>query len=267
MVSFCDLSSFCGTLLYYRSKTKYMDQQFETIQPVNTEETPVEAESITPEKSSRVKPLIGLIVGIAVAIGGYFGYEYLQKPSVAVVNGTKITQAELQENIDMMTKSAEMQGIEVSDPAVATEIRSQALTNLVNNELLMGAARKAGMSTNEAAVKTAYDSLVTEVGGEEELKTRMESVGLTSETLMGNISDRLMVDEYIEAETEIENIIITDEEIETYLASVRTEGVTLPPLAEIRPQVEATLIAEKQQSIVDALIERLRAEGTIEIKG
>ncbi len=253
-----------GTLVYYRSKMKYMDQQFDTTETTSAPEVPETAPA--QKKSSMMKPLIALIVGIMVAGGGYFAYDYLNTPVVAVVNGTKITEAELKENVDMMTKSAEMQGANVSDETVAAEIRSQALTNLINNEILMGAAQRAGMSTNEAAVKTAYDSLVSEVGGEEELKTRMETVGLSSETLMGNISDRLMVDEYIEAETDIENITITDEEIETYLASVNTEGVTLPPLEEIRPQIEATLIMEKQQAMVDALIEKLRGEATIEIK-
>jgi Arc/MetJ family transcription regulator len=229
---------------------------------IATGETPTPKE----KRTTRFRPLIALLVGVAIAVGGYFGYERFNIPSVATVNGTKITEVELNENIDMMTKSAEMQGIDVSDPAITTEIRTQALTNLINNELLMSAARNAGVSTNEAAVKTAYDSLVTEVGGEEELKTRMESVGLTSETLMGNISDRLLVDQYIEAETDIKNITITDEEVETYLAGVTTEGVTLPPLEEIRPQIEATLIAEKQQQIVDALIEKLRSEASIEIK-
>jgi hypothetical protein len=245
-----------------------MNEHPDTIQatPNTPEHTPDVA--VTPKESfiSRFRPLIALLIGVAIAVGGYFGYERLTVPVVATVNGAKITETELNENIDMMTKSAEIQGIDVSDPAIVAEIRSQALTNLVNNELLMGAARSAGVSTNEAAVKTAYDSLVTEVGGEEELKSRMESVGLTSETLMGNISDRLLVDQYIEAETDIKDITITDEEIEAYLASVSTEGVTVPPLEEIRPQIEASLIAEKQQQIVDALIEKLRTEATIEMK-
>lgn len=264
---FCDISSFYGTLGYYRSKTKYMDPKNEITETVSSPEMPAEVVVETVQsKPSRKKQFIALIIGVIVAVGGYFGYEHFSVPSVAVVNGAKISEAELQENIDMMIKSAEQQGIDVTDPGIATEIRTQALTNLVNNELLMGAARKSGVRTNEAAIKTAYDSLVSEVGGEEELKTRMESVGLTSEILMGNIGDRLLVDQYIEAETDIKNIVITDAEITAYLASVNTEGVALPPLEEIRPQIEASLIAGKQQEIVDALIEKLRSEATIDLK-
>lgn len=204
----------------------------------------------------------GLILAILL------GYVYMTRINVdvaAVVNGGKILESEVQENVDMMTKSATLQGVDVTDPAVASEIRSQALENLINNELLIGAAQEAGLTANEAAVQTAYESLVTEVGGEEELKTRMETVGLTADTLMGNITDRLVVDQYIEKETDIEILTVSDEEITAYINSITTEGVTLPPLEEIKPQIEATLLAQKQQEVVDALIAKLRSEATIEI--
>ncbi len=235
--------------------------------PTAAPEVTVMPQSEQPESMfSKYKPFLALVLGIAISVGGYAAYDHYTEPIAAKVNGAKITQAELAESVQMMMKGAELQGIDVTDEAVRTEITSQALTNLINNELLLGAARKSGVSTNEAAVQTAYDSLVTEVGGEEELKSRMETVGLSLETLRGNIGDRLMVDEYIETETDIETITVTDEEITAYLSTIQTEGITLPPLEEIRPQIEASLIAERQQAIVDALIEKLRSEATIEIK-
>lgn len=231
-----------------------------------TPETPVTPEPTTPKRS--LKKIIGAVILIAIiGVLGYVGYTRMRVESVAVVNGTKITKVELDKNIAMMTKSAALQGIDVTDINVINEIKSQALTNLVNNELLKGAAQKAGLSTNEAAVKSAYDSLVSEVGGEDALKTRMESVGLTPDTLMGNINDRLVVDQYIESQTNIKDLTVTDDEIKAYLASVQTDGVELPPLEEIRPQIEATLLAQKQQKIVDELIEKLREEGQVTIIG
>jgi SurA N-terminal domain len=244
-----------------------MDQhhEVEATETSATQATPSAAAEVKSKRPSYLTAL-GLIGIIGIAGAGYVFYTRTQVPVVAVVNGTNITQEELDENVNMMKKSAELQGIDVSDAAVVTEIENQAIVNLINNELLLGAAKRAGLSTNEAAVQTAYEGLVSEFGSEEELKVRMESFGLTPEVLRGNITDRLIVDAYIEAETDIEEIEVTDAEVEGYLASATTEGVTLPPLEEIRPQIEATLIAERQQAIVDALIERLRSESTIEIK-
>ncbi len=242
-----------------------MEPQITTEQTPPVVMTPTEPTPLEGKKISRVH--IALIAGIIVGIAlGYFFYIRTNVDVAAVVNGSKITRAEVEENISMMTKSAELQGIDVTDPVVATEIKTQALENLINNELLLGAARESGATANEAAIQSAYDTLVSEVGGEELLKSRMETVGLTTDTLMGNISDRLMVDQYIETVTDIETISVSDEEITAYLASVATEGVTLPPLEEIKPQIESTLLAQKQQGIVDDLLAQLRSEATIEIK-
>ncbi len=222
----------------------------------------------TPAPTRRIpKHYLAFVGGLILALAiGYFFFIRTAADVAAVVNGTKITAAEVAESADMMTKSAELQGMDVSDPVVLEQIRAQALENLINNELLMGAARQSGVTANEASIQSAYDELVTQVGGEEELQTRMATVGLTTDTLMGNITDRLIVDQYIESSTDIETITVTDEEIQTYLNSIVTDGVELPPLEEIKPQIEATLLAEKQQTLVNDLIEKLRSEAKIEIR-
>ncbi len=231
-------------------------------------ETPVTQELMIPEapKKSRVRPLVAFLCGVLVSVGGYIAYDRMTVDAVAIVNGDTITQAELDESVELMKKSAEMQGADISDPAVVAELKTQALANLVNNELLMGAARRAGITANEASVQTAYDNLVAQVGGEDALKERMTTVGLTPEVLRVNIGDRLMVDAYIEAETDIENLAVTDEEIDAYIASITSEGVTLPPLGDIKGQIESSILGQKQEEVAKTLIEKLRGEAEIEIK-
>ncbi len=232
-----------------------------------TEATTITKELMIPEtpKSTRVRPLVAFLCGVLVSVGGYIAYDRMSVDAVAVVNDVKITRPDLDESVELMKKSAEMQGADVTDPAITAELRSQALTNLVNNELLMGAARRAGMTANEASVQTAYDNLVTQVGGEDKLKERMTAVGLTPEVLRGNISDRLMVDQYIEAETDIEDLTVTPEEIDSYIQSISSEGVTLPPLDDIKGQIEATILGQKQEEVANTLIEKLRGEAEIKI--
>ncbi len=229
-------------------------------------ETPSAGETAPVRKSYLKYVLLGIVV--AVASGALYNtYVKTHADAVAIVNGTRITQTELDENVAMMTKGAAAQGIDITSTTTLEEIRTQAIENLVNNALLMGAAKNAGKEADEAAIQTAYDKLVGEVGGEEELKTRMAAVGLTRETLFKNIAERLMVDAYIESETDIKSLTVTDAEVTAYLDSIKTEGVTLPPLEEIRPQIESTLLVQKQQKVVADLIEKLRAEGKVEIIG
>jgi len=241
----------------------------EVLENSNANDASIVSEAqVTPpieKKKSYLRYVVVAVVIAAVLGAGYVMYNRSEEGVAAIVNGTRITEAELTENIAMMTKSAEMQGVDTSELTVTSEIRTQALQNLINNALLIGAAKKEGMGANEAAVQSAYDTLVTELGGEEELKTRMETVGLSSETLYKNIGERLMVDAYIESATDIEDLTVTDEEITAYLESIKTEGVTLPPLEEIKPQIQSTLLAEKQQKLVNDLIEKLRTEAKITI--
>jgi hypothetical protein len=236
-----------------------------TTEPVleTTPTTTAVAPSAFQSPRTRIFIALGAILLIALA---YFVYTTMTMEVAAVVNGEKIAQSKVDENVAMMTKSAELQGIDVADPAIALEIKTQALDNLINNELLLSAARAHGLSANEAAIQSAYETLVTEVGGEEELKSRMETVGLTVDTLMGNITDRLVVDQYIEAVTDIETVAVSAEEVSAYVDSISADGVALPPLEEIAPQIEASILAQKQQGIVDELIAKLRSEATIEIK-
>lgn len=219
------------------------------------------------EKKKSYRPLIAFVLGVLVSVVGFRMYELFTTPVAAIVNGNRISMEMLESDIAMMEKGAALSGVDVTDPLVKEEIRTQALNNLITNELLIGAARGKGATTNDADIQTAFEELMADVGGEEALKERMETVGLTRETLMKNISDRLIVDAYLEGETDIETVAITDEEIQAYVAQMESAGLTLPAsLEEVRPQIEATLLAEKQQEIVYAHIEKLRSEADIEIK-
>jgi FKBP-type peptidyl-prolyl cis-trans isomerase (trigger factor) len=218
----------------------------------------------TPEKRSpRIKYAIAFVLGVGIAFGGYTLYDRLYGDVALIVNGTRISNEELAESIDLMSKSAALQGIDVKSPEIAETIRKQALENIIGNTILMRAAETAGTEANPDAVKLAYDGLVTETGGAEELAKRMEAIGLTDAQLRENIENRLRVDALLEQETDIETVTVSDEEITAYIESISQGGMELPPLEEIKPQVEAQLRTEKQQVIVDGFIKKLRDEAKI----
>jgi hypothetical protein len=43
-------------------------------------------------------------------------------------------------------------------------------------------------------------------------------------------------------------------------------GAELPPLDEIRPQIEAQILNQKQQQVVATIVAQLREEGDIDIR-
>ncbi len=212
---------------------------------------------------------IALALGAAIILGaGFYMYSGFSTRGavVATVNGTKIYQAELDESVNLLSQSAAAQGADVSDPATLAEIRTQALDVLISNTLITAAAEKEGVTVSADDVQKQYDELLAQFGTQEELSAKMTEVGLTEEKLRTNISDRILADRYVEAVTDIETVTVTDEEIAEFLKAVSTNGAEMPPLEEIRPQIEAQLIGQKQQELITSLLEKLRAEASVELK-
>ncbi len=218
-------------------------------------------------KSTFIAVIIALIL-----LGGAGHYLYTTKyadPAVAVVNGMKISQTQFDESVMLIEQNAVLQGFDLADEASRIEIRNQALDTLINNALIITAAEKAGIGATDQEIQTKYDELATQLGGAEALNTRMAEIGLSESKLRSNIEERIIADAYIEGETDIENITIDAAEIAAYMEALKKNnpaGGELPPLDEIKPQIEAQLKAEKQQQIVTDLIARLRNEAKIEVK-
>ncbi len=212
--------------------------------------------------------LIALAVALALILGaGYYAYMMSTTGgTVAVVNGKKITQKEFNENISLIEQAATAQGADITKTDVQKEIHDQALTVLVNNALLITAALDEKITVSDDEVKVKYDELIAQLGSEDELKKRMVEVGLTEEKLQNNINERILFDKYIESKTDMSALTVTDEEIRAFIETINTGDAKLPPLEEIKPQIEAQLLSQKKQQVVDDIIATLRGEAEIDIK-
>jgi len=211
--------------------------------------------------------LIALVVGILVVLAGYFAYMalYGKGDVIATVNGKNIYANEFNESITLIEKNVVLQGVDISDETVKGQIRTQALETLINNTLIITAAKNAGIVVTDEAFKETYDALVNEVGGADTLTLRMAEIGLTEKELRENINERILADQYIESQTDIENLVVSEEEIQEFITALNAGEGELPPLEEIRPQIVGQILSQKQQQIVLDLLAKLRAEATIEI--
>ena len=213
------------------------------------------------------RALIGAIVLALLVLAGAGWYVYQNKNIVATVNGEKITRAEYDENVRLVKESAAAQGVEATDTAALADIEKQALENLISNKLLIGAAKASGIVIEDADIAKVRADLVTSVGGEEALTARMAEIGFSPEKLESNIRERILVDKYIESVSDIENVTVTDEEIQKFITDnipADTEG--LPPMDQLRPLVEQQIKSAKQQEITEGILDGLRAAAKIDVK-
>lgn len=184
--------------------------------------------------------------------------------TVAVVNGTEITNADLATGVEQFSQAATAQGMDTSTAEAQSQIRSQALEVIVNTELLKQAAAEAGLSVSDEQVEERMNSITEDIGGEEVLAERIEALGLTMSELREDIRDEILIEQYIESLLGEEEIGATEEEIATFYAEAGGEEAGLPPLEEVRGQIEQQIVASQEQVIIDDVINELRADASIE---
>lgn len=228
-----------------------------------------------------MRMIIAAVVIIAILAGAYFYFTKYKAPMetdqtasgveipegpVARVNGVEVTGEKYGSAIAELAQNATAQGADMNDPNVQNAIAQEALTIVVNTELLVQAAEAAGHAASEEAVQTEYDAIVTQVGGEEAFTAALASVALTDTELRSNIKDQIAIRAFIDASVDVEGITVTDEEVQALYDQAAASGVgELPPLADIKPQVEAQVRATKEQELVAAFIESLKGEADIEV--
>lgn len=231
-----------------------------TASEIHTPYTPEAA----PKRSNL--PLIILIAILLIAGAGYYVYanHFAHGGVIGTVDGDKIYRDEFDQAVRTIEEGARQQNIDTTDAAVRAEIETQAFQTVVDNTILRNAAKEAGAVATEEEVQAKYDELLAQVGGEEELARQLAELNLSEEDLRKNIKDRVLVDNYLVMTTDIEILTVTEEEVTAFIASLN--ATDLPSLEEIRPQVEAQVLMQKQQQLLAQLIETLRSQAVVESK-
>jgi len=188
-----------------------------------------------------------------------------QTGPVAIVNGVEISGAEFTQNRNQIIVSAQQQGVDINDPVIAQDIDTQALEVLVNTQLLRQAATASGITVSEEDIDARYQEIVESVGGEETLTNRMIELGITPATLRDDIADELLIQFLIETELDTSNIAVSDTEVDQFYEQAGGTEAGLPPLADIRAEIEQQIRAAQEQSLVAEYINTLREAAEIEI--
>lgn len=179
---------------------------------------------------------------------------------VARVNGTEISR----ETYDRAYgQYAAAFGAETG--VTEAQLQEQALTDLINSALLKDAALAAGFAPTEEETDAEIAAIVAGTGGQEAFDEQIASAGITPEEVRAQIYEQLAMNAYLQSEANLESVTVTEEEITAFYEEASASNAEMPPLEEIRAQIEAQLTAQKQQELIAALIAELRANANIEI--
>ena len=189
-------------------------------------------------------------------------------PLAAKVNGSGITLADYEKNLAQLNGAATQQGADIKNESIAQEIKTQAIDVLVNTELLRQEARANGATVTEAAIEKRYQEILTTIGGEEQLAAKMTELGITEESLRKDIEGEILIQGHLATAVDTSGISVTEDDLKAAYAQISGTagaGVTVPPLEEIKTQLEAQLKTNKEQELVNAYITKLREAAEIEV--
>ncbi|MCT2194635.1 peptidylprolyl isomerase [Paenibacillus sp. p3-SID1389] len=195
--------------------------------PLNgeTETAPVQA----PTSSNKVWQIVSLVLAVLLVV-------VLIKPpfatnkaeAVATVNGVEITKDRLYEEL-------------------AANGGEQALTNLINQELVNQEAAKNNITITDADVDAEIETYKTQFGSEEALNQALEQYGMTMDDLLKQVEMELKLTKLLEPQ-----INVTDEQVketfETYKDSFNTPE-------QVRTSVILVATEEEAKDIVKQLKE------------
>ncbi len=219
------------------------------------------------EKLFSIVALVVLIVG--VALYGVFGLKKggqtaEAQDNVALVNGVGIPRATFNQQLAQATSTLKAQGQDVSSDTALTTIKNQVLDSLINNELINQEITKAGIAPTSAQVDAQYQAIVTQVGGQDKLKTQLQTAGLSDAQLHDNIRKQLAIQMYLQKNIATSTYAVSEKEITDYYNQNVKGQKNAPTLKTIHDQIVQQLTNTKQQAAVNAFVASLRSKAQIQ---
>ena len=145
---------------------------------------------------------------------------------------------------------------------------NRALRTLEDQHLVLLEAEKLPSTAPSAdEVRTLQNDLARHFASPAEMQQRMARVGLTTDQLNDILRDRVAMEHYLDFRFRAFVLIkpqdITDYYNEKFVPSLRAHNNIVPPLDQVRGQIEHTLTEEKIGSQIDQFTEGLRDRAEI----
>ena len=189
---------------------------------------------------------------------------------VAEVNGEEIGKEEFENayvgQFQQMAMQAQLSGQEVDQ----AQLKEQIAESLVSQKLLVQETENREIEASEEEVNETLTVLAEQNGmaTSEELLAALEEQGLSEEEVRDQVASQVKVDKLIaEATGDAE---VSEEELQEFYDQVKAQqeemgGEELPPLEDIKSELEAQLLQQKENEAVQALVTELREDAEVTI--
>lgn len=227
-----------------------------------------------PEKTNfpSFKLIIIVLIIAAALVAGYFlttSQGGLTSGAVtnvvALVNKQQISRAEYDGRYAQLASSIVAQGQSATSTEMQEKIKTQTLDNLITETLLLQTADKKGIKATEEQVNTAFTQNKAQFPDEAAFQKELVAQGLTETTFREFLTKNIAIRQYLTASVDLSSATTTKAEVKAFYDQAAAQNKNVPPLAQVRTQVENQIVQQKQQELVANFIKQLRASSTVEI--
>lgn len=185
---------------------------------------------------------------------------------LASVNGASITESDVQERIAHAKTGLEAQGLNLSDSETSKLLRSQALEEIINEMIVLADAEAKGVTVTDTEVDAQYGQIRSRFETEEQFTEELNKNSFTAETLRDNVRRELIIQKYVAQIESASTLSVTDDEVNNFYSQLQGQSENLPPLAELKAEIEAQLKNQKLAAAVQQVVQDLRSKANVEVQ-
>lgn len=217
-----------------------------------------------------------LLALVVAGVGAWFYFEKGQNNTtpnaegeasevVARVNGVEIDRSSYERSLEQLRGAYVSQGIDVSNATSSELLKEQAIESLINRQLIVMAAKSKGLTVDSTAIDAEYQNVVEGAGGNEAFAAALVASNLSEVMVRADIENGLLIQQYLATELHINELTVTDAEVESYYNSAKETNNDVPALSEVSAAIQSQLLTEKRDAAVNTALQALRANAEIEI--
>ncbi|MEX0933839.1 MAG: SurA N-terminal domain-containing protein [Candidatus Paceibacterota bacterium] len=215
-----------------------------------------------------------LVVIIILGAGGWYLYSQQTKKSgeeananetiVATVNGEEISRDDFNA---LRAQVIAGQGIDTESMTEqeSEEFDTQLVDTLISQRLLQQAVSDSGIIITESQIDEQVNVIKGQFESEQAFNETLSSQGATLADLREQVRSELASQAYFNQELDISSLSASDEEIQVAYDEATAGQENAPSLEEVREQALQFVLQQKQQQLINELMQVLRSNAEIEI--
>ncbi len=190
--------------------------------------------------------------GLIIMLTGMVAWAGEKKPSgniVAKVNGKAITR----EDFNRMESNVRQSHLRSRKNLIDSQIRKEALDNLIQGELLHQESKKRGVKVDEKLINGEFNKLKKRYPTEEAFKTALNKMKLTEVALKTQIRREMTIGKLID-EAVAQKVTVSDKEVKAHFDKIKEQIRQYLKQSKVTKEVEKYLLALKGKAKVERLL-------------